>query len=495
MGISPQFCAVEGIEIHFIYLITMNMKHIKSVYINGKFITPHGSEVASIVSPLDGEVIAQLTYADETDTEKAIQAASAALVNYAQTSITERAAYLQRIHDEILKRIDDLIDITILEYGAPKERAKWSNMIAATTFQHQIAVMKDYPFRRTVHESTVVMEPIGVSALFTPWNSTAGSIAVKVAAALAAGCTIVLKPSEFSPWQSQIIMECIDMAGLPAGVVNMVNGRGDVISRAIIASPEVTKISFTGSTVVGKILGKGAIETMKRLTLELGGKSANIILEDADLDTAIPMALQAGFMNNGQACIAGSRLLVPASRLEEIKRRLAHAAQQFKVGDPYDDTTRIGPLASQKQYDRIQQYITTGLMEGAELLYGGPGHPEDFDKGFYVKPTIFAGVTNDMKIAREEIFGPVLSVIAYQDEAAAVAIANDSDYGLMAYISSADPERAARVAGQLKAGRVLINTLRHDPLAPFGGYKNSGMGRENGQLGMEAFLEPKTLII
>jgi len=473
----------------------MNMKHIKSVYINGKFVTPHGSEVAGIVSPLDGEVIAQLTYADETDTEMAIQAASAALENYAQTSISERAEYLQRIHDEILKRIDDLIDITILEYGAPKERAKWSNMIAATTFLNQIAVLKDYPFTRTVHESTVVMEPIGVSALFTPWNSTAGSIAVKVAAALAAGCTIVLKPSEFSPWQSQIIMECIDMAGLPPGVVNMVNGRGDVISRAIIASPAVTKISFTGSTVVGKILGKSAIDTMKRLTLELGGKSANIILEDANLDTAIPMALQAGFMNNGQACIAGSRLLVPASRLDEIKRRLAHEAQQFKVGDPYDDTTRIGPLASQKQYDRIQQYITTGLMEGAELLYGGPGHPESFDKGFYVKPTIFAAVNNNMKIAREEIFGPVLSVIAYHDEAEAVAIANDSDYGLMAYISSADHERAARIAGQLKAGRVLINTLKHDPLAPFGGYKHSGMGRENGQLGMEAFLEPKTLII
>lgn len=471
------------------------MKQIKSVYINGRFAEPHGSEIAPISSPLDGEVIAQLTYADEADTQNAIAAASAALKAYSQTTIAERGAWLLRIHDEIVKRIDDLTDITLLEYGATKERAKWSNLIAATTFRNQVAVMEHYAFERKVNESTVRMEPVGVSALFTPWNSTAGSIAVKVAPALAAGCTVVLKPSEFSPWQSQIMMECIDMAGLPAGVVNMVNGRGDVISRALMQSPEVTKISFTGSTAVGKILAKQAIDTMKRLTLELGGKSANIILEDADFATAIPMALQAGFMNNGQACIAGSRLLVPASKLAEVKQQLLDAARQFTVGNPYDGEAKIGPVASQKQYDRIQQYISAGLAEGAELLYGGPGHPEGLEKGYYVKPTIFTGVTNTMRIAREEIFGPVLSVIAYHTEQEAIAIANDSDYGLMAYISSADVARAEKIAGQLKAGRVLINTLKHDPLAPFGGFKNSGMGRENGSFGLEAFLEVKTLIV
>jgi len=470
------------------------MKQIKSVYINGSFAEPHGTQVAEIISPLDGKIIAKLTYADETDTQLAITAASAALVYYSQSSINEREGYLQRIHDEIVKRIDDLIDTTIIEYGAPKERAKWSNVISATTFLNQISVIKNYPFERTVNESQVIMEPIGVAALFTPWNAVAGSIAVKVAAALAAGCTVVLKPSEFGAMQAEIIMECIAAAGLPNGVVNMVNGRGDVISKVLMESQEVTKISFTGSSLVGKILAKQAVDTMKRVTLELGGKSANIILEDADLTQAIPLALQAGFMNNGQACIAGTRLLVPQTSLEEVKELLLKEAPKFTIGNPLLDDVKVGPLASKKQYDRIQQYIRTGIDEGAELLYGGPGQPEGLTEGYYVKPTIFTGVLNQMQIAREEIFGPVLSVITYKDEQEAIAIANDSEYGLMAYVSSADAKRAERLARQLKAGRVLINTLKHDPFAPFGGYKNSGIGRENGELGMTEFLEAKTLI-
>jgi aldehyde dehydrogenase (NAD+) len=330
--------------------------------------------------------------------------------------------------------------------------------------------------------------------LFTPWNSTAGSIAVKVAAALAAGCTVVLKPSEFAPWQAAIMMECFDAAGLPAGVVNMVNGRGDVISKVIMESTEVTKISFTGSTQVGKILAKQAVDTMKRVTLELGGKSANIVLDDADLTAAIPLALQASFMNNGQACIAGTRLLVPESKINEVKDLLVAEAQKFTVGNPSTGDFKMGPLANKRQYERIQQYINTGLNEGAELIFGGLGNPDGLANGYYVKPTIFAGVNNNMQIARDEIFGPVLSVITYCDEQEAVAIANDSDYGLMAYISSGDVKRAEKVAQQLKAGRVLINTLKHDPLAPFGGYKNSGIGRENGDFGLEEFLEAKTLI-
>lgn len=470
------------------------MKQIKSVYINGRFAQPHGTEVAELISPIDGKAFAQLTYADEVDTDQAIQAASIALKHYSQTTIAERSAYLKRIHDEILKRIDDLMEATIQEYGATKERAKWSNLIAATTFLNQISIIKNYPFKRTVNESTVVMEPVGVAALFTPWNSTAGSIAVKVAAALAAGCTVVLKPSEFAPWQAAIMMECFDAAGLAAGVVNMVNGRGDVISKVIMESTDVTKISFTGSTQVGKILAKQAVDTMKRVTLELGGKSANIILDDADLTAAIPLALQASFMNNGQACIAGTRLLVPESKTNEVKDLLVAEAQKFTVGNPSTGDFKMGPLANKKQYERIQQYINTGLNEGAELLFGGLGNPDGLAEGYYVKPTIFAGVNNNMQIAREEIFGPVLSVITYSDEQEAVAIANDSDYGLMAYVSSGNVKRAEKVAQQLKAGRVLINTLKHDPLAPFGGYKNSGIGRENGDFGLEEFLEAKTLI-
>jgi aldehyde dehydrogenase (NAD+) len=467
---------------------------IQSLYVNGSFVAPVGIETSDIISPLDGKSIATINYANDEDTRQAIRSASDAQRAYGKTTIVERAVFLRRIHEEIVRRIDDLIEATILEYGATKERANWSNLIAANTFANQISVMENYPFEKKVNESTVRMEPVGTSALFTPWNSVAGSIAVKIATALSAGCTIVLKPSEFGAWQAQILMECIDAAGLPPGVVNMVIGRGEIISRAIMESNEVTKISFTGSTLVGRMLAREALNTMKRITLELGGKSANIILDDADLDTAIPMALQASFMNNGQACIAGSRLLIPATKSDEIKARLIKEAEKFLVGNPFDENVKIGPLASQKQYDRVQQYILSGIKEGAELIYGGPGMPPTFTKGFYVRPTIFMGASNKMTIAREEIFGPVLTVISYENEETAIEIANNSDYGLMAFISSRDYHRAQKVANQLKVGRVLINTLKHDPIAPFGGFKNSGIGRENGSIGLEEFLEAKTII-
>ncbi|MCF6406748.1 aldehyde dehydrogenase family protein [Chitinophaga filiformis] len=470
------------------------MKQIDQIYVNGKFTNPKGTEKADIISPVDGSVIAQLTYANESDTNDAIAAASEAFKHYSQSTIKERTTYLQKIHDEIMKRMDDLIQATIIEYGATKERAKWSNMLAATTFASHISILEQYPFERKMNESKIVMEPVGVAALFTPWNSSSGSIAVKLAPALAAGCTVIIKPSEFSPWQSQIIMECIDAAGLPAGVVNMVNGRGDVISKALMASPAVTKIAFTGSTQVGKMIAQQSVATMKRLTLELSGKSANIILNDADISTAIPLALQACFMNNGQACIAGSRLLIPEAKMAEVREALIKAAGRFKVGRPYNDDVNIGPVASQKQYDRIQQYINIGIEEGAELIWGGPGRPEGLDDGYYVKPTIFMGVNNNMRIAREEVFGPLLSVIPYKNEEEAIAIANDTEYGLMAYISSKDNSRAEKLASKLQAGRVLINTLKHDPLAPFGGFKHSGIGRENGAFGLEAYLEVKVLI-
>jgi aldehyde dehydrogenase (NAD+) len=436
-----------------------------------------------------------MVYADEQDTLSAVNAARTAQPGFAASTKAERMAYLQRISAEIASRIDDLIHATILEYGAPNERAKWANLIAAATFANQAKVLEDYSFVKQVNESTVMMEPVGIAALFTPWNAVAGSIAIKVAAAIAAGCTMILKPSEFGSWQAQILMECIAAAGLPAGVVNMVNGDGAVITKPIMECADVTKISFTGSTVVGKLLARQAVDTMKRVTLELGGKSANIILDDADLDTAIPMALQAAFMNNGQACIAGTRLLVPESKINEVKYLLIRESAQFVAGNPSTADVKIGPLASQKQYDRIQQYIQAGINEGAELLVGGLGHPEGLENGFYVKPTVFAGVRNDMVIAREEIFGPVLSVLAYQNEEEAIKIANESEYGLMAFVSSADVSRAGNVARQLKAGRVLINTLKHDPTAPFGGYKSSGIGRENGIAGLEEYLEVKTLIV
>ncbi|MDF2566097.1 MAG: aldehyde dehydrogenase family protein [Massilibacillus sp.] len=470
------------------------MKTVKSVYIDGQFIMSHGKERGQIISPLDGQAIAELVYADQLDATRAIAAASKAFVTYRESTISERIRYLRSIHDEIIKRIDDLIEVTIIEYGAPRERAKWASMIAATTFLDTIQVLQDFPFSVSVNESIVFKEPIGVSALFTPWNATAGTIALKVAAALAAGCTIILKPSEFCPWQAEIMMECIDAAGLPSGVVNMVNGRGEIITEAIMESSEVTKISFTGSTVVGKIIAKRAVDTMKRVTLELGGKSANIILEDADFCKAIPMALQAAFMNNGQACIAGTRLLVPRSRIEEVKTLIIQEAENFTVGDPKEGDFKLGPLANNKQYDRIQQYIALGLEEGAELVVGGLGRPQGLAEGYYAKPTVFFAVNNNMRIAQEEIFGPVLSVIMYDTEQEAIAMANDTEYGLMTYISSGSVAHAVKLAKLVKSGRVLINTLKHDPLAPFGGFKNSGIGRENGNFGLEEFLEAKTLI-
>lgn len=470
------------------------MRNFDQIYINGRFVTARGTEKADIISPIDGKIIGRLAYAGEEDTRAAIKAAGEALSSYSQTTLSERAAYLQRIHDEIMKRIDDLVEATIIEYGASKERARWSNQLAASTFSSEISIMENYRFQKAVNESTVIMEPVGVAAIFTPWNSSSGSIAVKLAPALAAGCTIILKPSEFSPWQAQVFMECIDAAGLPVGVVNMVNGRGDVISKPLMESAAVTKIAFTGSTQVGKLIARESAATMKRLTLELSGKSANIILDDADFSTAIPMALQACFMNNGQACIAGSRLLIPEGRIAEARAALLKSMESFRVGNPKDGDSNIGPVASQKQYDRIQEYIQIGIGEGAELVAGGPGHPEGLEKGFYVKPTVFMGVKNHMRIAREEIFGPVLSVIPYSTDREAVDIANDTMYGLMAYISSANIKRAEKMAAQLKTGRVLINTLKHDPLAPFGGFKNSGIGRENGEYGLEEFLEAKTII-
>jgi len=304
----------------------------------------------------------------------------------------------------------------------------------------------------------------------------------------------VIKPSEMSAMQSQVLVECFDRAGLPAGVINMVHGRGDILGTVLSTHPAVAKILFTGSTMVGKIIARNAVDTMKRVTLELSGKSPNIILNDADLNTAIPMAINAAFMNSGQACIAGTRLLVPEADLPEVKDILLKTMATQKVGDPRDEHTVIGPMASQKQFDRIQHYIRRGIDEGAEVLVGGLGKPDGFQNGFYVKPTIFTGVSNDMTIAQEEIFGPVLSVITYKTEEEATAIANDTVYGLHAYVSSSDIERAQRVAAQINAGRVAINTISHDALAPFGGFKQSGLGREGGLYGLEEQLEPKVII-
>jgi len=471
------------------------MREFNQMYVNGAFVTPHGKATVDLVNPTNNEVIGKVTLADETDMRQAIAAAKKAFTSFSQSTKEVRMDYLQRLHDSVSKRVGDLVQATVLEYGAPQDRAKGSNALAANIFLHFKETLRKTDLSEVVGTSLVLLEPVGVVGIFTPWNSSAGSIAIKVAPAIAAGCTVVIKPSEMSAMQTQVLMESFHEAGLPPGVINFVNGLGEVVGTELTNSPDVAKIAFTGSTQIGKLVAKSALDTMKRLTLELGGKSANIILDDADFAKAIPMAVNACYLNNGQACIAGSRLFIPENRLDEVKQLVKAAVAKVKVGDPNDIDVTMGPLVSQKQYQRVQSYIRSGIEEGAEVVIGGEGHPEGLERGNFVKPTVFANVKPGMKIAREEIFGPVLSILSYKTEADAIQMANDSEFGLMAYVSSSNPERASRVARQLQAGRVLINTLNHDPLTPFGGYKQSGIGREGGVYGLKEFLEPKAIIL
>lgn len=470
------------------------MKTIDKNYVNGKFISSKGTEVTDIFNPANNQHIGKVILGQESDILAAIDAAANAFPAFSRSSKEQRMEYLQRLHDALMERVEELQEITIEEYGAPLQRSLWANRYAAETFLHFKEILKDFDFERSIGKSRLSMVPVGVTAIMTAWNANAGSICVKLAAAIAAGCTTVIKPSEMSSLQTQVLVECFDKAGLSPGIINVVHGRGDVLGNILSTHPAVAKILFTGSTAVGKIIARNAIETMKRVTLELSGKSPNIILDDANLDTAIPMAVNAAFMNNGQACIAGTRLLVPEHLLPEVKRIILKTVNDLQVGDPRDEKTAIGPLASSKQYDRIQHYIKLGIEAGAGLLVGGLGRPEGLSEGYYVKPTVFTGVTNDMAIAREEIFGPVLSIITYRTEEEAISIANDTIYGLHAYVSSSNIERANRVAAQINAGRVAINTIYHDALAPFGGFKQSGIGREGGVYGLEEQLEAKVII-
>ncbi|BAV05405.1 aldehyde dehydrogenase (NAD+) [Filimonas lacunae] len=470
------------------------MIRIEKQYINGQFVASVGTETTAIINPANGGHIGEAVLGNEEDVRKAIEAARQSFPAFSVSSIEDRKRYLQQLYDAVMQRMDDLKRVTMDEYGATPQRAEWSNRYAADIFLQFKNILSDYAFERPIGKSTLVMTPIGVTAIMTAWNANTASICVKLAAAVATGCTTVIKPSEMSCLQTQILTEAFDAAGLPAGVINVVNGRGDVMGPVLATHAAVARISFTGSSVVGKIIATKAVDTMKRLTLELSGKSPHIILDDADLEKAIPYAINACFQNSGQACVAGSRLLVPAHLLETIKPMLKATVNALKVGLPVNPDTQIGPMASQKQYDRIQHYIRSGIQSGAELLVGGEGKPEGLEKGFFVKPTVFVNATADMLIVKEEIFGPVLSVLTYETEEEAIAMANDTEYGLQAYISSTNSERANRIAAQINAGRVLINTLWHDMDAPFGGFKQSGIGREGGIFGLEAQLEPKVIL-
>jgi len=470
------------------------MRIVSRIYIDGAFVTPHGEDAADLVNPATGQVIGRVVLGDIEDARVAIAAAKRAFPAFSRTGKAERIALLQRLHDAVAPRVPALVDAMVEEYGGPVGQMGFHVGLAPGSFLTAAKALEDYEFTRRIGSAEVVMEPMGVVGVITPWNSSTGFICGKLAYAVAAGCTVVIKPSEMSALQTDLLLDALHEAGLPPGVLNVVNGLGGVVGAEFAAHPDVAKISFTGSTAVGKSIVRAGAETLKRVTLELGGKSPTVILDDADFATTVPLAIQAGVANNGQACIAGTRILVPRSRLDEFTAAAAAVVGGLKVGDPTDPATMIGPLVSAKQWDRVQGYIAKGIAEGARVLTGGPGKPAGLEAGYYVKPTLFADVTNDMTIAREEIFGPVLSIIAYESDDEAVAIANDSPYGLQAYVMGDDPVRARAVGDRLRAGRVLINGVRHEPLAPFGGFKQSGLGREMGVFGLEAHLEPRTVL-
>ncbi len=463
-------------------------------YIDGAFVEPHGTELADLFNPSTEDRIGQVRLGDREDALRAIAAAKRAFAAMSRTSKSERIAMLDRLHAAVSARVDDIRDAMMREYGASRAFAAASAANAADAFRRAAVTLEDYDLNRRIGTADVRMEPVGVVALITPWNSNAGFICSKLATAISAGCTAVIKPSEMSALQTQVVLEALHAASLPPGVFNVVNGRGDVVGAEFASHPDIAKVSFTGSTAVGKSILRAGAETLKRVTLELGGKSPTILLDDADFGAAIPLAIQAGFINSGQACIAGTRVLVPRTRMAEALALIEAAVARVRVGDPRTGETDIGAMVSEKQYDSVQRYIALGVAEGARLLAGGPGRPAGLERGWFVRPTVFADVTNDMRIAREEIFGPVLCVIGHDGDEDAIAIANDTVYGLQASVHSTDPARARAVASRLLAGRVLVNGLHHEPLAPFGGFKQSGIGREFGEFGLAAFLEPKTLL-
>jgi aldehyde dehydrogenase (NAD+) len=470
------------------------MKAITTHYIDGAFVESHGREVMDIIRPTDGQVIGRVTLADEEDTRRAIAAAKRAFATYGRSTKEERAKVLRRLHEAASARLDDLTAAMVEEYGGVVRFAGLIVQSGVNAFLAAEKALQEIPWTRSWEKTTVTLEPVGVAGLITAWNANALFICLKLASAVAAGCTVVIKPSELSSLQTQVLVEALHEAKLPKGLLNVVTGLGHVVGAELVRSPDVAKISFTGSVGVGETIMRDGAATMKRVTLELGGKSPTVLLDDAALDQAIPAALTIAFLNSGQACAAGTRLLVPKSRLDEVKRAILDAMRVFTVGNPADPNIAVGPMVAQKQYERVESYIRKGIEEGAQVLAGGVGHPEGLEAGYFVKPTVFINVTNDMTIAQEEIFGPVLSVIAYDSEDEAIRIANDSKYGLHAAVFGTDLQRARRVASELRAGRVVINGMTDDPQAPWGGFKYSGIGREYGRYGIEAFLEPKAIL-
>jgi betaine-aldehyde dehydrogenase len=470
------------------------MQVFDKLYINGAWVAPHGKKTIDVTNASTEEVMATIPEGDETDIDAAVKAARDAFDSWSATTPAARAEILGRIRDGLKERGDELAKAIAAEVGMPLKMASRIQVgMPIVTFGNYTKILADYPFEERLVNSLVVREAVGVVAAITPWNYPLHQIACKVAPALAAGCTIVLKPSEVAPVNAFIFAEILHAAGVPKGVFNLVTGVGPVVGEALAKHPEVDMVSFTGSTRAGKRVTELAAQTVKRVALELGGKSASVILEDADLAAAVKGTIGACYLNSGQTCSAHTRMLVPESRYDEAKQLAAAAAQSYTPGDAFSDTARLGPLVSATQRERVRNYINKGIEEGAELVCGGPEAPEGLTKGYFVKPTVLGRVKPKSTVAQEEIFGPVLSIITYKDEEEAVRIANDSLYGLAGGVWSGTEEHALKVARRMRTGQVDINGGAFNQWAPFGGYKQSGNGRENGKPGLEEFLEYKSM--
>ena len=471
------------------------MNNLRKFYIDGAWVEPSTRETLDVVNPATEEVIGAIAMGGQADADAAVAAAGAAFESFSATSREERLALLDRICEGYAARSAELAATVSAEMGAPMSLAAQAQVPSGLGHLRTMRkILADFEFETDLGTSLLVREPVGVCAFITPWNWPLNQIACKVAPALAAGCTMVLKPSEVAPLNALLFAEILHEAGVPAGVFNLVNGAGPVVGAALSSHPGVDMVSFTGSTRAGVEVARNAAPTVKRVAQELGGKSANIILDDADLGRAVSRGMFAVCNNTGQSCNAPTRMLVPHSRMDEAAEIAAAAAGKVVVGDPAAESTGIGPAVSEVQFDKIQRLIEAGIEEGARLATGGPGRPEGMERGYYVRPTVFSHVDNEMVVAREEIFGPVLVLIGYEDDDDAVRIANDTPYGLAGYVSAGDPERGRAVARRIRSGQVNLNGARPDFRVPFGGYKQSGNGREWGRHGLEEFLEVKAIL-
>ena len=474
--------------------LSSSLRNAQKFYIDGAWVDPQSTDTLDVINPATEKPIATIALGSAADVDRAVEAARAAFASFSATTRDERVELLTKVIQVYKSRIADIAEVVSQEMGAPVSLARGAQAPAGLGhLMMTLGALKEMPFEEHIGTTTVVYEPVGVCGFITPWNWPLNQIAAKVAPALAAGCTMVLKPSEIAPLNAILFTEVLDEAGVPAGVFNLVNGDGPTVGTALAVHPDIDMISFTGSTRAGIEVARNAAPTVKRVAQELGGKSANIILDDADLEATLSRDIAGMYVNSGQSCNAGSRMLIPQEWMDEAIRIAKQTTEKVVVGSPAEEGTAVGPVVSEAQFNKVQGLIEKALEEGATLVVGGPGRPDGVQSGYYVRPTVFANVTNEMTIAQEEIFGPVITLIGYKDEDEAVRIANDTVYGLAGMVNSGDPERARSVARRMRTGMVHLNGAPLAMDAPFGGYRQSGNGREYAAHGLREFLEAKSI--